>query len=399
MAQSGQQRPGADQATGAWPIAVKDKNSRDGTRSDKVTQQHRCLMIGAGGMARNWLGRFMPPFNERLTITGLVDAAPAVLEKAADTLALPPAARFGAIDDAFVALDRGDIAADCCIVVIPPRFHRLAVEAAAARGLAILSEKPIAESWEDVEAIYRTVTRANGRMMVVQNYRYTPRILTMKRLLESGRLGRLHYLVGRFAADYRRRLAWGAEFRHEMRHALLIEGAIHHFDQLRHLSGADCASIFGWEWLPESGRSSFKGECVAQYVLRMTDDTRASYEGNGLAGGWQNTWHHEYYRAECEGGAVVVDRDDTVRVEEWTPGRGLRVEELPAEEPQWSGHQAIVSQFLDWLDGGVAPATLLADNIKSNAMLFGAIEASASGQVVDVAAKVARLVAGAGGTT
>jgi hypothetical protein len=123
----------------------------------------------------------------------------------------------------------------------------------------------------------------------------------------------------------------------------------------------------------------------------MTDNTRASYEGNGLAGGWQNTWHHEYYRAECEGGAVVVDRDDIVRVEEWQPGRGLRVEEVPAVRLEWEGHQAVIAQFLDWLDGGPAPATILADNIKSAAMLFGAIDASARAQVVDVAGRVVAL--------
>ena len=359
-----------------------------------MTGQHRCLMIGAGGMAGAWLTRFLPAFRERLAVAALVDINPAVLHAAADRLALPPQARFADMDSAFAAFDVGTIAADCCIVVVPPRFHRPAVEAAAARGLVILSEKPIADTWEDVVAIYRTVTATGARLQIVQNYRYTPRIATLKGVLDSGRLGRLHYLVSRFAADYRRRLAWGAEFRHEMRHALLLEGAIHHFDQIRHLSGADCAEITGWEWLPEAGRSSFKGECVAQYVLRLTDDTRASYEGSGLAGGWQNTWHHEYYRAECEGGAVVVDRDDVVRIHEWTPGRGLRIEEVPTVRLEWESHQAIIDQFLDWLDGGPTPATVLADNIKSAAILFGAIEASADGRVVDVAAKVAALLEG-----
>lgn len=361
-----------------------------------MATRHTCLMIGAGGMARNWLNCFLPPFRERLTIAGLVDVRSEILGPAADALGLPPAARFGDMDTAFAALDAGTIAADCVIVVVPPRFHRAAVEAGAARGLAVLCEKPIADTWEDVVAVQRVVAATGIKLQIVQNYRYTSRIQTLKGVLDSGRLGRLHYLVSRFAADYRQRLAWGAEFRHEMRHPLLIEGAIHHFDQLRHLSGADCAQIAGWEWLPEGGRASFKGECVAQYVLRMTDDTRASFEGNGLAAGWQNTWRHEYYRAECEGGAVVVDRDDVVRIEEWQPGRGLRLEEVPPVTLPWEEHQAVVAQFLDWLDGGPAPVTVLADNVKSAAMLFAAIEASESGRVVDVAAKVAPLV-GTGG--
>jgi hypothetical protein len=78
-----------------------------------------------------------------------------------------------------------------------------------------------------------------------------------------------------------------------------------------------------------------------------------------------------------------------VRIEEWQPGRGLRLEEVAPVTLPWEEHQAVVAQFFDWLDGGPAPVTVLADNIKSAAMLFAAIEASETGQTVDVAAKVA----------
>jgi hypothetical protein len=45
---------------------------------------------------------------------------------------------------------------------------------------------------------------------------------------------------------------------------------------------------------------------------------------------------------------------------------------------------AIVSEFLDWLDDGPAPATNLADNMRTAGMIFGAIEAARIGQAVDV---------------
>jgi hypothetical protein len=55
---------------------------------------------------------------------------------------------------------------------------------------------------------------------------------------------------------------------------------------------------------------------------------------------------------------------------------------------------AIVAQFLDWLDGGETPATVLEENLKSAAMMFGAMEASATGTVVDVEAMVRVALAG-----
>jgi len=282
-----------------------------------MAAQHRMLMVGAGGMAGNWLRRFLPVFGERLQIAALVDVNRQVLDSAADFLGLPAHRRFTDMAAAFAQVE-----ADCCGIAIPPRYHRDAAVLAAEHGLHILSEKPIADRWEDCLAIVRVVRTAGVKMEVIQNYRYTPRIATFKQVLTDGRLGKLHYLLGRFAADYRRPNSWGAPFRHEMEHALLIEGSIHHFDQLRNLSGADCATMAGWEWNP--GVSSFRGECLGMYVAQMTNAVRAAYEGNGAAAGWQNTWHGEYYRAECEGGAVVLDRDHVVRTQEHQPGRGLR---------------------------------------------------------------------------
>jgi predicted dehydrogenase len=336
-------------------------------------------MIGAGGMAGAWIRRFFPAFGERMEIVGLVDVREEALNSSGDFLELPANRRFGAMEEAFRSVE-----ADFCTIVIPPAVHKDAVMLAVERRLPILSEKPISDTWEACVEIYRAVTGAGLRMQVVQNYRYTPRILTLKRVLESGDLGRTNYLVGRFAADYRRRDAWGA-FRHVIPHSLLVEGSVHHFDQFRNLAAAECASIAGWEWNP--GHPSFDGECCGMFVARMANGVFGQYEGNGLEAGTQNNWHQEFYRAECENGAAVVDRDGVVRVYRHTPGQGIRVDEIAPVRPKFDGHQWIVNEFLDWLDGGPEPATVLRDNIKSAAMLFGAIEASATGQVIDVAAK------------
>jgi hypothetical protein len=90
---------------------------------------------------------------------------------------------------------------------------------------------------------------------------------------------------------------------------------------------------------------------------------------------------------------VVLDHDGTVRVLEHTPGRGLRTEELPSISPRYDGHLWLVNEFLDWLDGGPEPATVIDDNMKSVAMVFAAIEASATRGVVDVQAKVGAVTA------
>ena len=258
--------------------------------------------------------------------------------------------------------------------------------------MAILSEKPIAETWEDCTAIARAVKVAGVKMMVTQNYRYTRRILTLKEAVAT--LGPVNYAVARYASDYRERGAW-AMFRHVMNHSLLVEGGIHHLDQLRNLCGANCQSIAGWDWNPGRvrgsaaawrGSDSFDHQACALLVMRMTDGSFASYEGNNLATGKTNSWRGEYYRVECEGGAAVLDRDQIVRIEERSAAGTLQTREAPMVNVTWDGHQAIPPLFLDWLDGGPAPETTLEDNLQSTAMLFGAIRASETGTTVDVQA-------------
>jgi predicted dehydrogenase len=339
----------------------------------------RCLMVGGGGMAANWLRRFFPPFGDRMEVVGLVDVSEQVLADAGDFLGLPQDRRFTRLAPAFEVVD-----ADFCTIVIPPAVHEEAVMHAVRRGLPILSEKPIADTWEACLRISAAVEAAGLKMQVVQNYRYDAPNLTLRQVLRGGTLGRLNYLVGRFAADYRQYASWGKVFRHEIPHGLLVEGSIHHFDMLRNLAGADCARLGGWEWNP--AWSTSKGAFNALYLMEMANGVHASYEGSGTAAGEQNNWHAEYYRAECEGGAVAVGRDRVVRIHRFTRGQGLMTEEVPPVKVPYEGHQWIVDEFLTWLDGGPAPATTLADNLQSVAMLFGAIRASETNQVVDVQA-------------
>lgn len=339
----------------------------------------RCLMIGAGGMAGGYVRNFFPQFADRLEVVGLVDINPDPLNLAGDFLGLEPSCRFGQMEAACDA-----IAADFCCIVIPPACHKQAVLLAAERKLDILSEKPIADTWEDCIAIYRAARDAGIKMQVVQNYRYDATMRTVKEVIATERLGRLNYLLGRFAADYRVRGAWGM-FRHEIPHGLLVEGSVHHFDMLRHLAGSDCAQIAGWDWNPPW--SSFDGESSGLFLGRMANGVIVNYEGNCNEAGVQNVWHKEMYRAECEGGAVTIDQDLVVRTWEKLP-RTMRMEEVPLQKPTYEGHLAIIDQFLTWKEGGPAPETVIEDNMQSAAMLFGAIRASEEERVVDVAAMV-----------
>jgi predicted dehydrogenase len=345
----------------------------------------RCLMIGAGGMAEAWIHSILPQFGDRLQIVGLVDVSQAALAASGDFLELGSAHRFTNLQTAFDVVE-----ADFCVVVIPAAFHAAAAVQAAKRGLAILCEKPLADTWAACREIYQAVRAANVKMQVVQNYRYRGSMLAMRAVLHSEQLGRINYLVSRFGDDCREYNTW--QRRHELPNAMLMDGAAHHFDMLRNLTGGDCAWMTALEWNP--AWSSSTGEFCALCLMLMSNDTRATYEGNATAAGEQNTWHQEYYRAECEDGSVTVGSDQIVRIHRHTRGQGVVTQEVRAPLPRHEGHAWIVSEFLDWLDDGPLPATALDDNMRTAAMIFGAIESARTRQTVDVEDMLKKAVAG-----
>ena len=348
-------------------------------------KKKRNLMIGAGGMAGAWIRRFYPGFADRVEVIGLVDINQEVLRQQGDFLGLPQAALFTDLEAAFA-----QTRADYCTIVTPPWVHRQCVELACKHGLHILMEKPIADTWKDVIGVYRAVRRARVKCTVIQNYRYEATMYTFRELLRRKRLGRLNYLMGRFAADYRRYGAWGA-FRHEIPHSLLVEGGVHHLDMLRNLADSRCVEIAGWEW--NRPWSSFKGESSASYVMRMDNGVVAHYEGTCSAAGHQNNWHQEYYRAECEQGEIVVDNDNVVRLVMRDNDSGaMTTTEVPLVRPQYEGHSYIIDAHLKWLGGGPKPETTLEDNIHSNAAMFAAIEASQKNKTVNVTALVEKVL-------
>jgi len=333
----------------------------------------RCIVVGCGGRGSYWTNNVLANMKNQVEVVALVDVQPEPLAQGAETHGLPESALFGDAEAAMSAVE-----ADFALISTPPWIHEQNVRSACEHGLAILMEKPVADTLDASMRIKRMVDQAELPCVVVQNYRYSPFMLAFREAVRSGTLGRLGYLMGRFAADYNPPKSWGKRFRHEMDHALLIEGSVHHFDMLRNLTGQDCEEIFGYGWIP--AWADFKGNSNGLYVMRMTGECFCCYEGSCTCEGPQNSWHKEHYRAECEEGAVIVDADNVVRI--------VRVDgddevvELPTGLP--SEGAAIVLEFLEYLATGVPGPTAIADNIKSVGMVFAAIECDRTGRPVNV---------------
>ena len=113
------------------------------------------------------------------------------------------AGQFG-IDQAHVYDDYEQLLAheelDFVDIATAPAVHRAQVEAAAARGLQVLCQKPLAPTLEDAQAMIATCQQAGVLLSVNENWRWRAWYRAVKHLLDERRIGSVRY--ARLAAHY-----------------------------------------------------------------------------------------------------------------------------------------------------------------------------------------------------
>lgn len=148
-------------------------------------------IIGAGNMG----GTHARAYREaggRVTAVCDVDAARAA--------AFASAHRCRAYTDADEMLDVArPIAVSICT---PPVDHRRAAEAALSRGIAVLCEKPLADSVAAGHVIVSAAARGGAPCMTGFCHRFHEPVLQVKGLLDTGSIGRPVLFRSRFAARF-----------------------------------------------------------------------------------------------------------------------------------------------------------------------------------------------------
>jgi predicted dehydrogenase len=153
----------------------------------------RTLLVGVGGRGEWPLRLCQVPTGFR--ITALCDSNEKALEKARAIAVLEEKACF---DDFEKAIIQSPI--ECVIVCTPTTTHAQIAKLCIDKGLPVLIEKGMAESWSSSYDLIRHVKSRNGILCVAQNYRYNGMEQTICRLLTIKQDSR--YLGKAFFIDY-----------------------------------------------------------------------------------------------------------------------------------------------------------------------------------------------------
>jgi predicted dehydrogenase len=334
----------------------------------------RATVVGAGAVAGFW----MAPLKRRADVVALVETDD---DRARDALA-----RFELGCPGFSSVDEAlaSIPADVVVNLTPPEHHRRVTEQALAAGCHVLTEKPMAATFEDAVAMVEAAQSADRTLAVMQNRRHHPAIRRLRRGIADGEIGRLMAL----SADMSMAPRHVAGHLPDHPHPLLLDMAVHTFDQARFLSGAEARRVVCHEF--SAPHSWYSGAAAAIATFELEDDVVFSYRGNWIAAGFP-TSYDAAWRISGAAGTALWDSFGAPACEVAVgppPERGAAdVTHTTWDVPEprdRTGHAAAVDDLFDSLEAGRAPETEGAENLGTLAMVFAAIRSAEERRAVDV---------------
>jgi predicted dehydrogenase len=340
-----------------------------------MAQPIKAVISGCGGMSAAWLGsvKELPD----VTMVGFVDLREEAARSRAEEYGYPDAV-IGT--DLKAVLDRAQ--PDVVFDVTIPEAHTAVTVTALEHGCHVLGEKPMADSMENARRAAATARETGKTYAVIQNRRYDPRIRRLRRFIETGAIGSLTTVNSDFYIG-----AHFGGFRDRMEHVLLLDMAIHSFDQARFLTGADPVSVYCKEWNPAG--SWYDHDASAMCIFQMTDGIVYNYRGSWCSEGLNTSWECDW-RLIGEKGTATWDGGNGYRAQRVKQAEGFHSEMETVEIPEHDagdkvgGHKGLIREFVRCIQTGETPETVCTDNIKSLAMVFGAIESAETGKEVEI---------------
>lgn len=171
-----------------------------------------------------------------------------------------------------------EIKPDFVDIATRPSTHVELVREAALRGLPILLQKPLAESWKEARRIVDFAAGSGVRLMINENWRWQRWYREIGALIGAGKIGQVFY----YGVHARARDGLGPHpfanqpYFKQMPRLLLFETLVHHLDTARWLLG-DIAEVYC-----RTGRvnSAIAGEDLALILTEHAGGARGVIDGN-----------------------------------------------------------------------------------------------------------------------
>ncbi len=166
-------------------------------------------------------------------------------------------------------------------VVLPPQAQGAVVRAALDAGVPVVCQKPFGRDWAEACALSAHARACGLPLVVHENFRFMPWFRECRRLIDSGRLGRVHGISFRLRpGDGQGPLAYldRQPYFRTLPQFLVRETAVHHVDTFRYLCGEVRAVTARLRRL----NPVIAGEDAGLVIFEFDDARTGLFDGNRL---------------------------------------------------------------------------------------------------------------------
>jgi phthalate 4,5-cis-dihydrodiol dehydrogenase len=130
-----------------------------------------------------------------------------------------------------------DTSVEAIYIASPHRLHALQAIEAMERGKHVLVEKPLALTLEECDAVVDAVERTGMQLIVGHTHAFDPNVREMRRIIQSGQLGRLGMILSFNYNDFLLRPHRADEFHPERGGGIAFNQLAHQIEIVRLLGG------------------------------------------------------------------------------------------------------------------------------------------------------------------
>ena len=183
-------------------------------------------------------------------------------------------------------------AVDAVYIALPNHMHRAYAESAAAAGIHILCEKPMAFNEADCEAMIDAAEDGGVKLMIAYRLHLERGNLEAIEVIKSGRIGEPRIFTSVFSQQVKK---GNSRLKKDIGGGSLYDMGIYCINSARYLFGAEPVEVFGWNLgsdaarfseVPEmtSGIMRFPGDRVATFTSSFGATDRSVFEVVGTKG-------------------------------------------------------------------------------------------------------------------
>ena len=187
------------------------------------------------------------------------------------------------------------------VLLSTPPFNRMNdIKICAFYKLPILVEKPLSTNLKEAKKVVNFMINKKLLLMVGLNFRYLPVTQEFKKLLKNNIIGKPAYAKFIYERWRDGKLKYLNKYPLVMKHPMLWEQSIHHFDLIRYIYKSDVKTVYALTWNPSW--SMYKHDTNVSAILELKNGMIINYLGT-----WQGNFKkfNFEWRTECEKGTII----------------------------------------------------------------------------------------------